>query len=678
MRNKIKNQKGVSLIAAVFIIVIVAFMGVIFLTLFTSSSSTSINDLQSAQALYVAEGGKEYILENRSFPSYSTGGATVNLGSGNFKVSTPTYLTADPGAAGVTINVQSAANFPNAGRIVIDSELIDYTGKNALQFTGATRGVGGTTAVSHPTANAAVYPVTTVTDNPLVAGSATINVNSTLGFLIPGIIKIDEEYIYCTGTNTNTQFTGCTRGYKGTTADSHPQLRNVFQYAITSTGTVTNANRQVETAVVGTGNSFYKGWFAKNGAAGNQVIAGVGFRPTAVLFYWTRQTAEGFAVNESMGFGFASGPGNQRAVAVESDDGSNRSNYSRVRSDTSVILMLLAPAAAARATTTLNARASLVSLDADGFTINWVVNENRADIIHFIALGRDVSNAFTGTITSPSGAGTGNQSVVGVGFRPDFVMLLNSSLSTAEAVDTPLAGKLFNIGFMTPAGQGAVSVCGIDDANNNNHPANWQQTTQAILGMSATCTQDSVASFVSMDADGFTIFWSDRPGAATPIYFLALKGGQHKIGSFTQPVATGNQTTASLGFQPQGLFMASANRAAPVNLAVVPGEISIGSAQSAVSRGTIWAETRNTRNPTDANTDSLTTSAFLSVTGTAGVPTINSQADFVRFNSDSFTLNWTTADATARQIVYWAIGPNAARSGANIAPVGLDWREVYP
>jgi hypothetical protein len=53
-----------------------------------------------------------------------------------------------------------------------------------------------------------------------------------------------------------------------------------------------------------------------------------------------------------------------------------------------------------------------------------------------------------------------------------------------------------------------------------------------------------------------------------------------------------------------------------------------------------------------------------------GNPTINAQADFVSFNSNGFTLNWTTADATARQILYWAIGPT--NSGV------LDWREVLP
>jgi hypothetical protein len=272
-RNNGKKQRGVSLIAAIFIIVVLAFMGVMFLSMISRSALTSVNDMQSAQALSIAEGGMEYILENRMFPNYSMGGATINFGAGNFMVSTPTYLTADPGAAGTTITVLSTANFPNAGRIIIDSELITYTGKNATQFMPATRGVGGTAAVSHPTANAAVFPVTTVTDNPLAIGSTTINVTSNVGFSIPGAISIDTEHIFCAAVNGSTQFTNCTRGYTSSPASAHPNLSNVFQYHIASTGTVGSAQRvvtrnvrQIPGAMMvyakanGDGNPYYRRW----------------------------------------------------------------------------------------------------------------------------------------------------------------------------------------------------------------------------------------------------------------------------------------------------------------------------------------------------------------------------------------------------------------------------------
>ena len=243
------NAKGVSLIAAIFIIVVLAFMGVMFVSMVGTSTFTSVNDMQSAQALSIAEGGMEYILQNRTFPNYSTAGTMVSLGTGSFTVSTPTYLTADPGAAGLTINVQSTATFPNAGRIIVDSELITYTGKNATQFNvGVTRGAGGTTASAHAVGNA-VYPVTTVTNNPLPIGNTTINVTSNVGFSMPGVIVIDTEYIFCAGVSGTAQFTSCTRGYKGSPAAAHLLGSNVFQYTITSTGTVGSAQRAVSASM---------------------------------------------------------------------------------------------------------------------------------------------------------------------------------------------------------------------------------------------------------------------------------------------------------------------------------------------------------------------------------------------------------------------------------------------
>ncbi len=54
-----------------------------------------------------------------------------------------------------TITVDSTTNFPTAGKIKIDSEVISYTGLTATTFTGCTRGAEGTSAASHSD-NAAV------------------------------------------------------------------------------------------------------------------------------------------------------------------------------------------------------------------------------------------------------------------------------------------------------------------------------------------------------------------------------------------------------------------------------------------------------------------------------------------------------------------------------------------
>ncbi len=155
----LKNQSGVSIIAALFIIVILAFMGMVFLTLFTTTSSTSINELQSTRALYVAEGGLEravYQYKNDGTACASLINTNIPLGTGNFTTSGTLYnpspattLSSAIGAADTIIPVVSTAGYAPNGRIRIDSEEINYSSIAGNSFTGAQRGAAGSTAAAH-------------------------------------------------------------------------------------------------------------------------------------------------------------------------------------------------------------------------------------------------------------------------------------------------------------------------------------------------------------------------------------------------------------------------------------------------------------------------------------------------------------------------------------------------
>lgn len=68
---------------------------------------------------------------------------------------------------------------------------------------------------------------TVLTDNPLTSGATIVNVSDTTNFPSVGIITIDLEAIHYTG-KTGTSFTGCTRGFDGTTAVVHNQGASVL------------------------------------------------------------------------------------------------------------------------------------------------------------------------------------------------------------------------------------------------------------------------------------------------------------------------------------------------------------------------------------------------------------------------------------------------------------------
>lgn len=545
------------------------------------------------------------------------------------------------------------------------------TGTDCSALAGSDTLGGGsitTTATPYNLSTAALSATISSTDT-------TIPVDATTSYASWGRIKIEsEEIAYAAISGSN--FTGAQRGVGGTTAAGHLSGKPVSQNQcfITATGTVNgplvNTQRVIEVSQVGGGGgggppSTKYGSFTKatGGAPVSDVVTGLGFQPKGVIFFWTRQTGEGFSSDLSAGVGFASGPANERAVSVTSLDNSGNSDAGRRRSESNMILLL-----SGGTDPTLVAQAGLTSFDPDGFTITWTTNDTSGYLIHYLALGGDITNALAGTFTLTDIAG--NQAVTGVGFQPDSVMFL---WSFTTAVDVSERGSDIGIGFAKSAtAQGGMVYAAKD--NDTNTEKRWQQRTDAAILIldpdRAPPEQDAVVDFVSMDADGFTVNKSDPPKNDTPIFFLALKGGRHQVGTFNQATTTGNQSTTGVGFQPEQLVLASFNLAATQALSG-GGAISLGAAESPTARGGIWFQDRSDADPSEANMYTATSpTPSDTLTLATGPSTVNARADLVQFDPDGFTLNWQTADATARQILYWAIAPNLILGE-------VDWREVY-
>jgi hypothetical protein len=287
MMNR-NNENGVTIIAAIFIIVILGFMGVMFLTMVNSGSFTAVNDIQSAQASYVAEGGVEFNQRSlalnldwyRSADPLST--TTLNLGpTGSFTVTTTVPATVlrnrIPTAGSLApISVYSSNRFPIPGDLQIeddisaDAEFIHYTNIVGNTFTGLTRNVtiGTVTGASGAGAHARgsrVYPVTTLIDampNDCNA-IASLRITAHLKFLGAGTLDIEGEEILYAGSSTAgavMTLAGAQRcrGVIGPMA--HPAGRPVtpvlvggdsanYEAEVVSTGTVGSAGRMVRKTI---------------------------------------------------------------------------------------------------------------------------------------------------------------------------------------------------------------------------------------------------------------------------------------------------------------------------------------------------------------------------------------------------------------------------------------------
>lgn len=129
-----------------------------------SSSTFTITMLTNAATTVSASGSatcNPYFNFGPLNQTYGYGWGTFNYGGFSSTV-TQTQIDQVGGISNsvTTIPVDSTTGFAATGTILIDSELITYSGKTATSFTGAGRGASGTTAAAHAD-NVKVYDAAT-------------------------------------------------------------------------------------------------------------------------------------------------------------------------------------------------------------------------------------------------------------------------------------------------------------------------------------------------------------------------------------------------------------------------------------------------------------------------------------------------------------------------------------
>jgi len=269
----LNNARGVSIIAAIFIIVVLAFMGVMFLSLINTGSFTAVNDMQSAQALSVAEGGVEfaklYLRPYDNWYGFSADPLAVatnmTLGSGSFTTTITfpaTTIRKSFGGGTTTIRVYSVDRFTAPGTISIADELWTYAGV----ATDAPLGPRLTGVLCVPPSlcsgqniGTIVYPMLTLSANITDTDTTIPFAGNYSKFILPGTISIGDpvngdEEISCSSVQTapTLAFTGCARDV-GTAAVHSAGLiilpiQSTQQALITSTGDVGAARRVIVNA----------------------------------------------------------------------------------------------------------------------------------------------------------------------------------------------------------------------------------------------------------------------------------------------------------------------------------------------------------------------------------------------------------------------------------------------
>lgn len=406
----------------------------------------------------------------------------------------------------------------------------------------------------------------------------------------------------------------------------------------------------------GSGNmglSFSVGSFAANTLAGNQSIAHAGLTttPKIMILYGSRLLSPGFASDSLQAFGAATSPTEVWAIAGSANDGSNPSVTVRfIVTDHCYVLP------GSLAGTAADATATFVSFDADsgsgaGFTINWDDAPSAAVIVNYVLIGgTDITSAKAGNVTLTTASGS--QAFTDPGFQPDFLLLAETLLTTASVTGTSNQVGMIGFADSTSSEQSVAWMSQTGQATTNTASG---ERTEIVQGITLTSSYDHEAELASLDASGFTLNVTDASAANRLIGYLAVKGGRWKAFADTQRTSPGTKATTGIGFQPQGVVLASVNRTAQAT--VGDGmSISLGASDGTNERS-MWWEDKDAQTGAQAKQSWSNTKAVQLNTGPS---TTNAEAGVSSFDADGFTLNWTAADATAREFVGFAVGVNVA------------------
>jgi hypothetical protein len=347
------------------------------------------------------------------------------------------------------------------------------------------------------------------------------------------------------------------------------------------------------------------------------------------------------------GFGMADGT-TSRSVATSSQDVVGTSNAS-TRMANKVLTLV-------RWGEVLVAEADLSSWNDTTFTLNWTTNDANSYVIHFVAIGG--SDVSAKVVDWTMATAVGNRTVTGVGFAPDVVFHAHGGHALTAALPTNIAGGAFGLGVMDFDGDQWAFANWTVDASFNSDTQRGQVTDAALLSFNATPTVQKRASWVSMNADGFTMnFTNTGSVAAARVFSLALKGVNVKPGFFLKSTtaAPASQPITGVGFRPSLVMLASFQSTTQAN-PVANSRFGLG-ASDGTTEGS--SATQDLNGSATMNVDAIDKTSKVFVKLDNSTPAIDAEADLTSLDADGFTLNWTTNDAVQTQILYLSLAPLA-------------------
>ena len=553
---------------------------------------------------------------------------------------TPATPTLAAGANTVSVYFRGTAS----GAVTVNATVAGWTGDSqvetltpatptVLAFTTAPQTLGASTCSSFAT----VQSRDAFGNVSPVAGATTVNLSAAPA----------AGFTFYSDPSCTTVVTSTTIAAAGSTASFYFEGTSAGSITVTAAAAGFTSAQQVETIVVAP--VYQVGSFTKStgGAPASQtVVHSLGVTPKALILWTTGSTNATPRASLLWGTGASSSPGTSRCVGQGSRDNVNPSQSAR--------RMALKALCMVRWDQTTLVEADLTSWNGASFTLNWTTNDNNAYVIHYVLIGgQGVSSKM---VQWQFPGATGNAAVTGVGFSPDAVLHFYSGAGFNTVPPANLGSALFGMGAMERGGtQGANGAASTDNVSPTN-AVRAQRPGVAIYTASLPSLISKQATLVSMDADGFTLNYSVANNWTGYLYSLALAGGRVRVGSFTKAVAAAPavQAVTGLGFKPNLVVLSSVQDVARASGTITnPARRGLGASDGTTAGCSAYSD-EDGRNTSSVHAIDKTNKLFMKMDN--ATQTIDAEADLASLDADGFTLRWTTNDAVATEVLYFALG----------------------
>jgi hypothetical protein len=385
----------------------------------------------------------------------------------------------------------------------------------------------------------------------------------------------------------------------------------------------------------------------------------LGFTASGIIFWATAQTATGTAADANMFIGFTNGTTHVSNVST-SNDAAASSAVGEVTSTSCVSLCINGSnTSVGQATCTITA---------NGFSLVWsTTTNNQAYKINYWAFGgTDITNV---SVQSNLFAGTGNRTYTTTGsFQGDILLVMGTGLS-ANAAN---GGRAFGcFGAAVSSSKQFVSAYTADGSLVTMDTKKTQRTNKCVMAMNDVGTVLTDADFVAWTSTGFTLNHTVAD-TGDAMLCMIIKGGKWDVGNFTQKTSTGTQdVTIDSTINPDTVMLSSFNATATTSI-IDHSNLSIGASDGTNERSS-WEGDQDAALDSVAKSDHSETKVIRLLDEVSGGATLLAEADVSDLTSSGkFTLDWTTADATAREICFVVLGILASGTTFNRSPTAED------